>query len=241
MTGVIPGDTIKALILAQTYAGVAKTGLTLSDLTVSGTLNGAAASISAALTEVDTIGAWRRYKLEFVVPALSGVSIFTVTAQPVSTSYYLDTLRVVDGEIEAIDLTSIYGIISAPVVSVVNAGGPAGDIPLRLVKSTYVPISFSVTDQTGAVIDLSGYDTPVFGIKSKNQTTTTYSQSSGITMTAGGLVTIAVPESASFYTALATGEDEASLYWSFVANEAATATMTRCLARGTLSVIRSEV
>lgn len=237
----IPGDTIKALILAQSAAGLPVSGLVIGDLTVSGTLNGAAASISAALTEVDTIGAWRRYRLDFVVPALSGVSVLTVTAQPNSAGVYLDTLRVVDGEIEAVDLTSIYGVISAPVVSVVNAGGPAGDIPLRLVKSTYVPLSFSATDQTGAVIDLSGYDTPVFGIKSRDQTTTTYSQTTGITMTAGGLVTIAVPESATFYTALATGSDEASLYWSFVANEAATATMKRCLARGTLSVIRSEV
>lgn len=237
----IPGDTIKALILAQSAAGLPVSGLVIGDLTVSGTLNGAAASISAALTEVDTIGSWRRYRLDVVVPALSGVSVFTVTAQPNSPTVYLDTLRVIDGEIEAVDLTSIYSIISAPVVSVINAGGPAGDIPLRLVKNTYVPLSFSVTDQTGAAIDLSGYDTPVFGIKSKNQTTTTYSQSSGITMTAGGLVTIAVPESATFYSALATGEDEVSLYWSFVANEAATATMTRCLARGTLSIVRTEI
>jgi hypothetical protein len=111
---------------------------------------------------------------------------------------------------------------------------------LRLVKSTYVPISFTVRNATGAVVDLSGYNAGDFSVRSQNQTTTTYSQTTGITMTSGGLVTIAVPENAGFYAALTTGADAVELYWDFVADESSDAAKTRCLARGRLQLLRTE-
>lgn len=238
----IPGDTVSVLLLAQTTAGTPASGLTLSGLTINGTLNGASASVSPALTEVDTIGFWRRYKLDVTIPALSGaVSWFTVTAQPSSSAVILDTLRVLEGEIEAVDLASLYDVVASPIVSVVADGGPSGDLSWRCVKSTYTVLTFTVTDQAGNVIDLSGYTVPTLGIKSQDQTTTTYTQTTGITMTVSGLVTIAIPETADFYAALTTGNDSASLYWTLVANEAGDASKTVCLARGQVTVLRSEV
>jgi hypothetical protein len=239
---VIPGYTVSFMLLAQTTAGIPAAGLTLSGITVTGTLNGAGATVAPALTEVDTVGAWRRYKLDITIPALSGaVSWFTVTAQPVAQNIVFDTLRCLEGEIEAVDLASLYSVVASPVVSVVADGGPSGDISWRFVKNTYSVLSFTVKDQSGNVIDLSGYTVPTLGIKSQDQVATTYTQTTGITRSAAGLVTITVPESASFYSALTTGQDSATLYWTFVANEAGDATKTRCLSRGQLTILRNEV
>ena len=54
------------------------------------------------------------------------------------------------------------------------------------------------------------------------------------------MVTIAVPENAGFYAALAAGIDSVELYWDFVADEAADNDKTRCLARGRLLLMRTE-
>ena len=43
---------------------------------------------------------------------------------------------------------------------------------------------------------------------------------SSLTLTAGGLVTIAIPETASFYALLTTGVNEISLFHSFRADQA---------------------
>lgn len=218
------------------------TGLALASFTITATLNGDVVSVSPTLTAKTSQGTWALYSLDVVTPSLSAdaVNILQVNIQPVAQGAYELDIETASVELENADLGSIYAVIAAPTVAVIDGGGPAGDVSLRVIKSTYQPISFTVQDQAGNAIDLSGYNNPVFGVKSKDQTTTTYTLNTGITMSAGGLVSFAIPESATFYAALATGTDSVALYWSLVADQAATATQTRCLARGPLTIIRQE-
>ena len=219
----------------QTDAGAANTGKVLADLSYAFSLDGVVTSITPTLTEGATTGTWRRYTFNFTAPATTGELVVKLDPDDGVLSYDTITDSVVQ-----YDMDSIASLLTSPVIATLTSGGPSGDTTLRVVKSTYVPIAFTVRDATGAVVDLSGYDTPIFAIKSKDQTTTTYSLNSGIVMTAGGLVTIPIPEGATFYAALTTGNDSIELYWDFVANEAATASKTRCLARGKLVLMRTE-
>jgi len=219
----------------QTDAGAAATGKVIGDLTYKITLDGVDAGITPTLTTVATVGNWRLYTLGLTAPATAGQLVIHLEPDDGHLSY--DTIS---DDVVLYSPDDIIALITSPVVATLTSGGPSGDTTLRLVKSTYVPIVFTVRDATGTVVDLSGYNGADFSIRSKDQTTTTYSQTTGIAMTAGGLVTIEVPEAASFYAALTTGVDSIELYWDFVADEAATATKTRCLARGRLILMRTE-
>jgi len=219
----------------QTAAGAAATGKVIGNLTHKITINGTDAGLTATLTEGVTVGAWRLYTLGFTAPATAGVIVVHLEPNDGVLSY--DTIT---DDVTLYSSDSVLATVTSPVIATLTSGGPSGDTTLRLVKSTYVPISFTVRDATGAVVNLSGYNAGKFSIRSKDQTTTTYSQTSGVSMTSGGLVTIAVPENASFYAALTTGNDSVELYWDFVADEAADTAKTRCLARGRMQVMRTE-
>jgi hypothetical protein len=219
----------------QTVAGAAATGKVIGDLTYKITLNGVDAGLTATLTEGATVGSWRLYLLGFTSPATVGDIVIHLEPNDGVLSY--DTIT---DSVVLYSADDLLALVTSPVIATLTSGGPSGDTTLRLVKSTYVPIAFTVRDATGAVVDLSAYNAGDFSIRSKDQTTTTYSQTTGITMTAGGLVTIAVPENASFYAALTTGIDGVELYWDFVADEAADTAKTRCLARGRLQLLRTE-
>ena len=219
----------------QTAAGAAATGKVIGNLTYKITLNGVDAGLTATLTEGVTVGAWRLYTLGFTAPATVGDLIIHLEPNDGVLSY--DTIS---DTVTLYSADDIFAMVTSPVIATLTSGGPSGDTTLRLVKSTYVPIAFTVRDATGAVVDLSGYNAGKFSIRSQDQTTTTYSQTTGITMTAGGLVTIAVPENATFYASLTTGVDSVELYWDFVADEAANTAKTRCLARGRMQLLRTE-
>lgn len=238
----LPADTWKMTIGIQTPAGVAAgAGVLVGDLSVRGYVNGVVSALAPALTFIETVGVWSQYRLDIVLPALSvdAVTWFKAVMQPVAPLVYALDRLAAEVELEPADLGLLYAIAAVPVISVISAGGPVGDLSIRVVKSDYAVVSFTVKDQAGAAIDLSGYSTPQFGVKDQAQATT-YLQTAGITMTSGGLVTIAIPEGASFYALLTTGVDQIGLFFSFNADQAADATKTRTLARGPLTVVRKE-
>lgn len=219
----------------QTDAGAANTGRVLGDLSYQFALDGTVQSITPTLTEKATVGSWRHYTLNFTTPASTGV-----LSTLLSTTNGILYPGVVTDRLSRYDADAIAALLRSPVVATLSGGGPVGDTLLRVVKSSYTPISFTVRDATGTAVDLSGYNNPKFAIKSKDQTTTTYSLTSGITMSAGGLVSIPVPEGATFFAALTTGVDSIELYWDFFADEAADSAKSRCLARGKLLLLRTE-
>lgn len=235
----LPGDTVTYTIGRRTPGGRPVAGKLAADFHVGMYLNGAPAAVSPSWAEIGVDGSWQEYACGLVLPATKGR--VKITWQPTYPS--LDQLSPTSDQFALLnnDLDSIGSIITSPIVSVVNAGGPQGDVALRLVKNTYAPIAFTVRDQAGNPINLSGYTTPIFAVKNKAQATLAYSQSSGITMTSAGLVTIAVPEGATFYAQLTpAGTDQITLYYTLLADEAGDATKTRCLARGPLAVVRTE-
>ncbi len=234
----IPGDVVSFTLRRQTIAGAVSAGKVLADFTIGAYQNGATASVSPAITEIGASGSWTAYKIDVTIPAGEGVLHLTYQAKS-GTDVITPASHTI--EIESYDLRSAVAIFAVPIVSVVNQGGPQGDIAIRLVKDTYAPITFTARDQSGTAIDLSTWTIGTFAIRSQNQTTTVYSLTAGITMSAAGLVTIPIPEAAGFYAALAAGVDEASLFWTFVANDSGDAAKTRCLARGRLTVLRTEV
>lgn len=241
------GDTAFAYSRLTTAAGVALSFANAAAFEAGGWAFAYFADGTITSAKVYTCAVMTGTAKEIALGAL-GWHKFTWTAQDAVEDVFLyhsgtseawpATLR---GLFETYDLDSVAAVISAPIVSVVSAGGPQGDITLRGCKGDYVPVSFTVTDQSGAAINLSAYTLPTFGVKSKDQTTTTYSLAgAAITMSSAGLVTIAIPESAGFWAALTTGVDEISLRFSFEANEGGDATKTRTLARGPFIVMRKE-
>jgi hypothetical protein len=240
---VIPGDTVEFVISRRSPAGRPVADKVTADFAFGAFHNGDAAAVSPTITDLETNGTWRRYKCAVVLPATKG--IFELFPRPTIGLDQVEPAGGIRFDYQTADIDSVYNLLAVPIVSVVDAGGPLGDIALRCVRDTYTPIAFSVKDQAGTAIDLSGYLDPVFAVASQDQATTTYTQNTGITMLASGLVTIAIPETATFFTALpdpwntATG-DEKVLYWTLIANEGGDAAKTRCLARGRLTILRNE-
>jgi hypothetical protein len=234
----IAGSSVHWTTHRQTIAGRPATGRTAADhWSIQATLNGAVTALAVTITELASVGDWATYDLAFTAPA---VGDFALSVQAVGTDI-VDPGRFAE-TVDTYDIDSLAAIVATPIVSVVNAGAPSSDIGLRLVKDDYAPLSFTVRDQAGNAVDLSGYDTPTFAVLDRVQTPANrYVQTTAITMSAGGVVSIAVPETAAFYALLTpAGTDSVQLYWTFKANEAATASKTRTLARGTLTVLRTE-
>jgi hypothetical protein len=224
-------------LLWQTAAGAAATGKVVGDLTITDKLDGAAVSITYALTEGATVGAWREYTLDFTSPATAGELM--IFLQPDDGFLAQDTI--VD-EVTVNSLDEIATLISAPATSTLEVGGPSSDLQIRAVKNTYVPAVFTVRDAVGNAVDISNYTNIRFAVKDHAQTIS-YSQTANITLIGGGtggVVLVAIPENASFYSVLGTGVDAVTLYWDLVGDEEGSASQTRCLARGQLSVVRTE-
>jgi hypothetical protein len=231
-------NTAQAIpIYWQTAAGAAATGKVVGDLTIQDTLAGAAVSITYSLTEGGTTGAWREYILSFTSPATTGD--LTILLQPDDGFLASDTIT---DTVTVNSLDEIASLIAAPATSTLEVGGPSSDLLIRAVKDTYVPVVFTVRDANGNALDISGYTDLTFAVKDQAQTIS-YSQTSGVALIgtgSGGGVGVEIPEDASFYSELGTGIDAVTLFWDLVGDSGGTSTKTRCLARGQLSVVRTE-
>jgi hypothetical protein len=221
----------------QTAAGVPATGKVVGNLTIQDTLNGAAVSISYGLTEGSSYGAWREYFLTFTSPATTGELAIILQPNDGFLAYDL-----VQDEITNNSLDEIASLIAAPATSTLEVGGPSSDLLIRAVKNTFVPAVFTVRDANGDPVDVSGYTNPRFGVRDQAQSIT-YFQTTGISFVGGGTsggIIVEIPENASFYSQLGAGVDAVTLYWDLVGDEGGTSSKTRCLARGQLSVVRTE-
>jgi hypothetical protein len=236
---VIVSTTQHITVYRQTIDGRPGTGKVSADFTVLCLLAGATSVLSVTATERGTIGTARAYDLAFTAPATVGDIAIRVVPTSGTDTIFPDLFADV---VTNYSIDSLAALVATPIVSVINAGTPTSDISLRLVKDDYAPLTFTVRDQSGAAIDISGYTSPTFAVLDRAQTVVSrYVQTTGITLSALGLATIEVPEAASFYGFLTpVGTDSVTLYFTLKGNQAGDAAKTRTLARGTLTVLRTE-
>lgn len=234
-------STVTLSIGIQTIDGRPALGLALTALSYEIRLDGVVQSITPTLTEgtTPTGSDFRTYNLAFTAPATAGR--LWVKLRPINRSRIVLSWDEFDEDLSVYTLDSLAAVVATPIVSVVNSGGPQSDIALRLVKDDYAPLTFTARDAAGNAIDLSAYTGGTFNVLDKAQAAARYTQTASITMSAAGLITIPIPETASFYALLTpAGTDSITLYFTFKANEAGDAAKTRTLARGTLTVLRTE-
>lgn len=227
-----PAEQITRVFKRLTVADVAVTGSVTADFTLAAYVSGVLTSLTWSITEIGT----GHYKLIYTLPTAGQLCIFFEPATGTDYIRWAD----LDGELELYDLTSLYGAVVRPVVQLTATGAPTGEIALSVTKSNYHSITFSVKNTDGTAVDLSAWNAWRFGVMSANQSTTIYLQTTGITASAGGVVTIVLPEGATVFAALTTGVDSIALRWSLEGDEAADATKTRTVARGAFTIVRKE-
>lgn len=229
--------------MRQTAAGVASAGKVLADFTIRAYADGVYYDCSPAITEVETTGAWTVYDLEvetqaggpywshIVIQAASGTDLVTPT-------YF-------SGELEQQDLDSVYSVISRPTAVLSDATMVGAETQLELIAYRETPVSFTVVDQAGNAIDLSGYNNWRFSVWDKTHSgSILYSDALDFDGDASGVITGTIPEDAAFFSEIAdaftASEDFVTLYYDIIADAEADADKTRTLLHGRLILWRFE-
>ncbi len=194
-------------------------------------------------TEVDTVVNWRSYKLGVTLPT-GGPYQFALAVEAASGSDIVNPM-VFNGEVEQQDIDSIYGTVVRPIVSSSTSTVFSSAFDLNLIAYRNTPVAASITDQTGAAIDLSGYNNWRFSVWDKTHSgSILFTSALDITGSNVGAISFTVPETAAFYSqiaaALTAGNDNTILYYDVIADYAADATKTRTLMRGQLILWRYE-
>lgn len=230
-----PGDIQYSVVTVSNAYGVPQTGLVTADFTVVYYFGTTTHAVVFTATE---LGAGR-YRIALTLPATRGfLNVFIASGSRIVENGRLS------GEIENQDLDSIYGVVVRPQSQLTSASTIASEIQLVLNGRRYKALTVSVVDQNGAAIDLSAYTNWRFSVWDRTHTASAYSLASGITGTVGGLVSWAIPESATFFsaidTAIAAGDSQAVLYYDMIADAGGVASSTESIFRGQLIVNRWE-
>ncbi len=235
-----PSETIVRVFSVNDAAGAAVTGLTTASFTLTGWRNGVSAAITWSIAEL-TLG---RYTLTYALPSSAGIIDFIFA--PVSASNFVVWPDLTE-EVEQYDLTALYGAVSKPTIVLNASGAPSNEIELVFIKSDYHSVTFTVKNSDGTAVDLvaAGYTNWKFGVKNALQTAVAsvvpYLLTTGITGDANGVVTVVVPESASFFGLLTDGVDATTgARWSLEADLGGIVSQTKTLGRGICTVRRKE-
>lgn len=237
-----PSDTITRVFEVINVNGTSTgtTGLTGASFTSTAYRNGASVSMVPTITSLGAGLVGTRYSVAYTLPSTPGLVDFFIA--PTSSSLYI-VWPDLTGEVEADDFTSVKAAVVRTVATLGASGAPTNTITLSVIKNCYHVITFTIKNSDGSVVPLDGFNNWTFGVKNKAQTTVTgvpYALTA-VTADANGLVTITVPETATVYDYLATGEDATTdLFWSLQGDEAATASKSRVMARGQFIIIRKE-
>lgn len=243
-----PGDTTHRLIRVKDGSGAAVTGLTLASFTIDAYAKGYGAAEFTTYTSgasITELGGGR-YRFSFAMPAAAGW--FDVMIRPVNTSYLVWSSHF-EGEIETQDYDSLYGNILRPVATLTTNAQLGNSVPLELIANRYRSLSITIRDQAGATVDLSTYTNLKMSVRSKDQTTTKWDAGpSGtptnfvITGSVGGVLSIEIPEDATFFAALTAGSDLVNLYWEVTGDMGGSAAKTIPIIRSSaLNLMRREV
>ena len=238
-----PGETLTFVVGQQTAAAAQSTGKILSDFAVAWKKDGVTTAITTTCTEVDTTGTWREYRFAITLP--SGGPYMLHGRITVASGTDLIDGGLVDLEVEAYDFDALASVLPIIPVAQLSATTRLADPQqLKLIANRYTPVSYTVTDANGAVVNLSSYTNWRFGVWDKTHATSLYSLTSGITGSAGGVAAWTIPENAAFYSqmaaAITAGQDQVELYWDLVADLAGVAAQSQTVLYGKLTMYRNE-
>lgn len=237
------GESMTVVVGRQTVAGAPSTGKIVSDFSIGWKKDGVTTAITTSCTEVDTVGAWREYRISVTLPT-GGPYVLHGRISAITGTDVVDG-GVFDAEMEQQDFDSLASILPViPVAQLSAATRQADPQTLKIIANRYAPISFAVKDATGAIVDLSSYTNWRFGVWDKTHSTTFFSLTTGITGTNLGIAAWAIPETAAFFTAMAAaitaGQDQIELYWDLVGDLAGVAAQSQTVLYGKLIMYRNE-
>ena len=248
-----PGGSVPRTIKVEDAAGNGIVGLTLASFTATAYGRGYGATIYTTYTHGMVVqalgGGW--YDVAYVVPPSAGFHYLRLV--PVSTAYRITTANEWQGETETQDLDSIFSSVVRPVATLTLGAQLGMTLPLELVAYRYRELTIPVKDEAGVVIATLATDYPdaqlKMSVRSKDGTTTTWDAGptatpAGFTLsTVGNVLTIIIPENATFFAALATGIDSKDdLYYEVTGDKNGTAAKTVPLIRSSaLRLTRREV
>ena len=231
-----PGDTFYPVITVKnSTTGAPVTGLLTANFAVAYYHGTTTPTASFTVTEL-SLG---RYRVNLVLPATAGFLNAFVTA----AGYDVENGRL-QGEIEEQDLDSVYALVVRPIAQTSGTSAIASEVQLEINSRRYTELTVSIVDQSGAPIDMSGYNNWRFNVWTRTHSGSVYSLATGIVGTAGGVVTWSIPEDAAFNsemdTAILLGDSSVTLFYDMIADKAATLAKTQSVFRGHLVINRWE-
>ncbi len=229
----IPGDVFYPVVRV-TSAGAAVTALVTADFAVTGYVATASSSPSFTATELSN----GYYRLAITSVGTAGWHTYLITS---STRIIANNEW--SGWLTAQDEDTLYAIVVRPTAALSSVNQLASDVPLSIVANRYTPFSVAVTDQSGAVYPLNGFNNIRFTVWDRLHANTIYTLT-GVTGSVGGILAWIVPEDASFFSYMAAqialGNDSIVFYYDVVGDAAATATKTQTIIRGQITMARYE-
>lgn len=237
-----PNESVIKIVHVMDVDGVAITGLTLSDFTITAYADGVTWTHGSTITEL----ANGFYKWTYTTAPTRAQNFIQI--RPSNTSYYasFSAFRGIAwvGEVEVQDLDSLYARQARPVVRLASNGALGTQQPVTMYKDRWRLLEFEIFDEDNEPVALdSDYDNWQVAVRSKDQSTTVW-DGTGATITPSddGLLQIEVPENASFFDALDEGEDQTVLYWEVTADVGGVSTKTiAVIPSSQLMLKRSEV
>lgn len=213
-------------------------GLSSTSWTVTCYLNGTVTAVTTAWTEVGN----GYYKVNVTLPASAGYVVILI-----SNGSYLLTPNRWEGANTIRDVDDVYTLNNASrsYQSSVT-GSPYTDTPLTLDANRAQTVVVQVNNAAGAPVDLSGYNNWRMTVwdKTHSNVSTRTIINTGITGSAGGVLSVTIPETAGFFSlidaAISASNDTLTLYYDVVADAAATATLSQNIIRGTINLRRYE-
>lgn len=219
-------------------SGAAVTGLTGGSFTVTCYLDGTVTALTTSWTEIGS----GFYKCNITLPATAGWLVILI-----SNGSYTVTPNRYEGANTIRDLDDVYSasVKAVAYISTVT-GAPYSDTVLTLDANRKQDVSIQVNDSTGAAVNLSGYSNWAFTVWDKTHSSvgTRTIITTGITGSAGGVLAIAIPENAGFFSlidaAITAGADSLTLYYDVKADAGGVAASTQNIIRGTIILRRYE-
>ncbi len=229
----IAGGVFNARVTVKQY-GVAVTGLLSGSFTVAGYVGTASFSPSFTVTEIGN----GDYLLNITSSGTAGWQNYKITSS--AGIVRQDTYS---GWVCLQDADTLFAAVIRPVGTVAGGTLVSTELPLSIIANRYTSFNVAVVDQTGAVVDLSGYNNWKFSVWDKTHTASIFT---GTNPTGSNLGVVAwtVPENAAFYaqmdSQIAAGNDQIDLYYDVIADAAATTSKTTTILRGKITMYRYE-